>query len=85
MKVRFDIFCSDYVDHQDPTTEHLQTFLLTCAAPDRQNGPLGNSMFMKPLPYAVSVVNRPCEKSKNLLRVRIEQGNFQNNNFSTDS
>lgn len=59
----------DYVDHQTPTREHLQTFLLTCGSPDRPPSPKSPTTALKPLPYAVSIVKTPCDKASTLLRV----------------
>jgi len=62
---------AEYIDHQEPSTQRLQTFMLTCGAPDRIFPKTGGVSGVKAekLPYAVSIVNQPCDKATNLLKV----------------
>ena len=57
----------EYIGWADPTDEHMETYLLTCQAPDRMHLP--TPAEQQQVPYAVSLVRRPCHTATNLLKV----------------
>ena len=59
---------AEYVDHQDPSPDRQQLFLLTCAAPPPTPADRADQIRDR-VPIAVSIVNQPCQPATNLLKV----------------